>query len=445
MSHPSQAPSFPVVRGRLPLLGHFHKVMQNQHAFLTANEAKHGTAFWMHSGPMGGWQLVVGGEDALGHLKNRTTSSDAFPDAADYIVTDTVLPSDGPEHKRMRGSMHAPFTPKGLTAGMAGDIVAEVVDKRIANWGRQSSLKIVDEAGDITLNVIFRLIGVPAEELPAWRDKYHAYLTGTISPAGGLPGSPRWRGLRARGWLDAKAAAYSSHARHTHDTDSFLGGLVHGHDDDGNGLSEAELFANLRFMGLAGHETTASTLSWAMLLMGMHPAVWRRLVDEATAHDAPVTPKDLAAFPFAEAVFREALRLYPPLSTIIRRTTSQTDVGGQAVPEGVDLAVSVWSLSRDASVYVEPNTFRPQRWLDLDRKPGPTEAFQFGGGPHFCLGYHLALLEGVSFLVRVAKLLSSSNKRPIADALPKPNFVPITRPPRSTTLQLTADATAPSR
>lgn len=433
MAGPEVLPQIPVAAGRLPVVGHLLKTMRDQHAFLTRNEAEHGPLFWIDSG-FGGWQLVVGGEGALDCLKNRTTSSDAFPEIADYILDDTLLPAEGKTHKRMRGAMNPPFTPAGLDAGKAGQIVAEVVDKRIADWGERDLIKIVAAAGDITLDVIFRLIGVPSEELSTWRDKYQAFILGATPFPLNVPGSPRWRGLRARDWLDGKAGRYLDEVRRTHEQRSLLGALAHGVDDEGSGLTEAELLANLRVLGIAGHETTASTLSWAMLFLGHHPEDWDALVEEAEGQDAPVSPQDLARFPFAEAVFREALRLYPPLATVLRRTVAPTEVNHVVVPAGVDVQVSVWSLSRDPERYPEPGAFRPRRWFDLGRKPGPAESFQFGGGPHFCLGYHLAVLEGVWFLARVARVLAAANKRPFAERFPRPTFFPLTRPPNRTTV-----------
>jgi cytochrome P450 monooxygenase len=134
--------------------------------------------------------------------------------------------------------------------------------------------------------------------------------------------------------------------------------------------------------------------------------------------------------PFALAVFRESLRLYPPVVIDSRVVHERFEIAGYTVDPGLIVATSLLHLSRNPERYPEPDEWRPQRWLEHDRKPTAIENCQFGGGPHFCLGYHVALLEGAMFLVHVARTLSEWGQRPLPlGPIPRPSFLPLTHPP----------------
>jgi cytochrome P450 len=123
------------------------------------------------------------------------------------------------------------------------------------------------------------------------------------------------------------------------------------------------------------------------------------------AGQLPRTPRELRAFPFAEAVFRETLRLHPPVSSDARRTACPVEFDGRVIPAGVDVSIPIIHLSRLPSLYERPDAFVPERWLGRSEALSPIELIQFGGGPHFCLGYHVAWMEIVQFVVAVALVL----------------------------------------
>ena len=129
-------------------------------------------------------------------------------------------------------------------------------------------------------------------------------------------------------------------------------------------------------------------------------------------------------------MFRESLRLYPPVVTDSRVVHEPFEIEGYTVEPGAVIATSLLHLSRDPGRFPDPDAWQPQRWLEHDRKPTALENCQFGGGPHFCLGYHVALLEGAMFLVHVARSLGEWGQRPRAlGPMPKPSFLPLAHPP----------------
>lgn len=215
--------------------------------------------------------------------------------------------------------------------------------------------------------------------------------------------------------------------------------MVHGHDEQGEGSSEQELLDNFILLVFGGHDTTAAAMAWALLHLAHSPSHWRRLVAEAEVLDTiPSNPRELLGrAPFALALLRESARMYPPAHTCSRIVPRELELFGLALQPGTKLAVSLTLLSRDRGSYVDPDRWRPERWLDRDRKPSALEKCQFGGGRHFCLGYHLALVVGVTTLIQLARELERAGKtlRP-SGALPAPRFLPMTHPPAGTSLAL---------
>jgi cytochrome P450 len=156
--------------------------------------------------------------------------------------------------------------------------------------------------------------------------------------------------------------------------------------------------------------------------------VWRRLRDEALAAPGlPRSPKELRQFPYAEAVFRETLRLHPPVFQDARHASVDFEVAGSTIKAGTILNIPVLTLSRDPDLYPDPDAFRPERWLDRKEPPTPMEMVQFGAGPHFCLGYHLAWMEIVDFAVALGRELPARGPR-LRGAFPASRYLPILHP-----------------
>ncbi len=256
-----------------------------------------------------------------------------------------------------------------------------------------------------------------------------------------LPGLPRRRGKEAKDWLDEhlrvfiRAAREHPHLQHPqHRQEGFLAALVAGRDEGGAGLSDDELVDNLRLLVLAGHETSASTMAWMVIMMADRPDVWDAVCAEATAAKAiPRSPKELRDFPYAEAVFRETLRLHPPVASDARKALVDFELAGGTVPAGTMVNMSILHLSRHPSLYDDPDAFKPERWVGRGEGVSPIELVQFGGGPHFCLGYHLAWMEIVQFAVALALAMRAKNLRPrIVGPRPKMRYLPLLHPSAGT-------------
>lgn len=439
---PKTLPSIPIAPGAWPVLGHLPQMVKEQAHFLLEAERKVGPLFWLNRG-FGKWSVVVAGEPAHTVMKNKATRSDVLggddDNTANHITKDIVVVADGVKHKRMRGALQGPFTPKGMTVAQLGSVLEEVAQKHIQPWIQKRSINILNETSEFALDIIFRMLGIPDLDLPMWRQKYNEFIGPWIILPFNFPGSPRWRSKKAAEWMDKEFGKLIEEARRTGDRETMLGAIVHGTDEEGQGLKPGELFANLRILGLAGHETTAATVAWMFIRLAHDKGLWEELLEEVMGTDGPpASPKAMEQFPKTEALFREVLRLYPVLSTLPpRRVEEPFEAHGTMLPKDTPVVASLISLSRDPSLYPDPDNLSLERWTKMTRRPGPTEAVQFGGGPHFCLGYHLALFEGVVFTVVAVRQLAEAGLRPVFQKpLPKPAYMPLTRPPAKLQIML---------
>ncbi len=424
--------NLPVAPKRYPLVGHLPQVTRGLFDFLKKGREELGPVYWYDQG-FGSWTVVVDGEPGREVMKNKKTRSDMMTEGVPHITLDTVLVNDGDTHKRMRGAMSSSFTPKGLSAAEVGELILRLFEPRVKAWDLTAPLSVHEQTSEFALDVIFHILGVENDELPQWRVKFAEYLSPGIVLPLDLPGTPL-RGSRMAGeWMDERFERMIARVKKEGDTESLLGSLVHGADEKGRRLEPHELLANLRILALAGHETTASVMAWMMFHLGdaSRPDLWDKLKAEVAACDGPpVTPKSIRDFPFAEGLFREALRTYPPLALLPpRRVAEPLEVHGVEIPENTRVTASLIGMTHDPELYPDPYRFDPMRWVNRDKRPGPAESVQFGGGPHFCLGYHLALLEGIQFIVLVAQRLIDAGLKIHTAEIPTPKYMPLTRPP----------------
>ena len=158
---------------------------------------------------------------------------------------------------------------------------------------------------------------------------------------------------------------------------------------------------------LAGHETTALTLSWSWYLLSQHPKVEEKLVAEwkSVLNGRTPTADDLAHLPYTDAVITEAMRVYPPVYLIGREATTDLELGGYRVKKGYTVFMSQWVSHRDPRYFgPDPEAFRPERWDDGLAKRLPRYAYYpFGGGPRVCIGTTFALMEAVVILAAVGQ------------------------------------------
>jgi cytochrome P450 len=182
---------------------------------------------------------------------------------------------------------------------------------------------------------------------------------------------------------------------------------------------------------VAGHDTTALTLTYTWFLLGHHPERQRKLHDEldSVLGGADPTPGDLFELPYLDDVLTEALRLYPPAFTTFRQPTEPVTLGGYDVAPDAQLTIPQWLVHRDGRWYDDPDAFQPERWTDEFEATLPDYAYYpFGGGPRHCIGMRFARME--------AKLA-------IATLAQRYRFETLTEPPLDLAMRITLSPTDP--
>jgi cytochrome P450 len=177
-------------------------------------------------------------------------------------------------------------------------------------------------------------------------------------------------------------------------------------DEPDSRLRHRRLRDELVTILLAGHETTASTLSWTWYLLDRHPEVARRMHAEATEvlGDRKPGHDDLSRLTYTTMVIQEAMRLYPPVWGLPRQATSADDIGGYRVPAGADVMICPYTLHRHPAFWPEPDRFDPERFSAEAAGPAHRYAYiPFGAGPRVCVGSHLGMMEATLVAAMVAR------------------------------------------
>ena len=212
------------------------------------------------------------------------------------------------------------------------------------------------------------------------------------------------------------------------DTGDLLSTLLQVRDEDGTRMNDRQLRDETITLFLAGHETTASTLSWTWWLLAQNPAVEKRFHEElhcVLGGRAP-TMDDLPKLTYLGLVLTESLRLYPPAWGMARLAEEEHEILGYPVRPGYGVAMAQWVVHRDARWFDAPLEFRPERWENGLAKRLPRFAyFPFGGGPRQCIGNTFALMEASVVLATIGQkfrlsVLPGQEVRPMASITMRP-------------------------
>ena len=166
----------------------------------------------------------------------------------------------------------------------------------------------------------------------------------------------------------------------------------------------AEMADQVAIFFLAGHETSASALSWGLYLLALFPAAQARVAAEVAA--LPKVPEfsDLASLGFTRDVFRETLRLYPPVPMMVRENAKPERMRDRDVAKGGQIVLSPWHLQRHERLWQNPDGFDPDRWQTAEGRASARAAYMpFSSGPRVCVGAGFAMAEGVILLALLVR------------------------------------------
>ena len=291
---------------------------------------------------------------------------------------------------------------------------------------------IEPETSHAAADVIFRtLFSVPIEDQIATRvfDAFKTYqrTQPILNLAAFIPG-PRWmprffrRDTRATARLirslitDMTAARLAQIADGTAPDDLATKIMTTADPDTGDTFDVPQMVDQVAIFFLAGHETSAAALAWTLYLLAMHPEWQDKLADEAQAWDGEFA--GLSTLKATRDVFRESLRLYPPVPMMVRETTKPEVFRKRDVTPGAQVVLSPWHLHRHERIWDKPDDFDPNRWQTENGKTGQRTAYMpFSAGPRVCTGAGFAMIEGV---VLLAQMLAAYRFELVPDRPPVP-------------------------
>jgi cytochrome P450 len=172
--------------------------------------------------------------------------------------------------------------------------------------------------------------------------------------------------------------------------------------ETGKAFTDEQLGDEVATMILAGHETTATALFWALYLLALDPATQDQVAAEARGLTADGAA-DLERLKFTRAVIDETMRLYPPAFLIARAAYAPDTIAGRQVRKGDLILIAPWILHRHEKLWRDPNAFVPQRFMPPSPAPDRFAYLPFGAGPRVCIGSHFALVEATLALARLIR------------------------------------------
>jgi len=371
--------------------------------FMLDCRERYGDVFTVRIAQEGTWVMLSDPE----HVKQVFTGDPAVFHAGEgnqillpLVGDHSVLLLDEAAHMRERKLLLPPF--HGQRMERYGELMRAIARDEIARWPRGESFQLHPRMQALTLEVIIRaVLGVDeGPRLERIRGTLQDLLHNVMHPTSTLLIASLGPRRFGRLPMVRKAMAPSTdllfeeidHRRAQPDLEEredILSMLIQARHEDGRSMTNRELRDELVTLLVAGHETTATALSWSVERLVRHPAKLERLQAEVRAGERE----------YLDAVIKETLRLRPVLPLVVRRLTEPVEIGGHHLPAGVSVTPCIYLVHRREDIYPEPHSFRPERFLDT--QPGTYTWIPFGGGVRRCLGASFAMFEMEQVLAAV--------------------------------------------
>jgi cytochrome P450 len=330
----------------------------------------------------------------------------------------------GERHQQQRRLLAPPLHGERLRG--YGQLVREITESITRGWQPGQSFSLRPAMQELTLRVISRVVFDLDEgpRLGELRDRLRVLVDCAIGPWSILAlswssqrGLGRWgpwgRLARRRRSLD-RLILEAIRERRAHPTGTgVLSVLTAARDEAGQPMTDQEVRDELMALLLAGHETTASALTWALYCVHQVPEVEAKLRAELEGLDDGAGPSEIAQLPFLTAVCQETLRLYSGVVAVVRVPKAPMDVMGYRLEAGTQVVPCFYLTHRREDLYPEPTRFRPERFLE--RQYSAYEYLPFGAGPRRCIGMALAQFEMKIVLATILSRwrLTLPDRRPV--------------------------------
>lgn len=364
---------------------------------------------------------------------------DLMHEALKPLLGDSIFTTNGAQWQRQRQMMNPSFAQARVQVAFTHMAEAtRAMLERITQWDLTQHHDVQEEMTLVTADIIFRTIFSQSIDNAQAKRIFEAFTTyQALSPKITMPAAyglkwltPFW--LRGRsnaaaatirqelGAMIAPRFAQRDAVGDTPATD-ILGSLLQARDaQTGERFDQGELLNQVAMLFLAGHETSASALSWALHLLAHSPDIQARMHDEASqvTGNRPLRATDLKALELTWNVFRETLRLFPPVGFFARSVRSTDSMRDKTIKAGDSVVISPWLIHRHRNLWDDPDAFKPDRFNEAAGRASAKDAYlPFSAGPRVCIGASFAMQEAALIL---STLVRKFHITPLAGHSPEP-------------------------
>lgn len=313
---------------------------------------------------------------------------------------------EGQEHRRQRKMMAATFSPRAVK--VFSEVTARTTLEHARAWPSGEN-RVLDIIGELTLDIVCQtLFGCRPDNNEVQTMRRSLSILKKSGGLGAVTEADVPTDMLAE-FKDALAELDHSvlqlvEACRKNPGDDIMSRLVTLKDDEERGFDARELRDHAMALMLAGHDSTADAICWALYFLAKFPEAQKVAMKEAEALPLDPAQQDPESLAYGSRVFAEGMRLYPPSWIVSRQTTDTYQLGEYSLPPQTYIRMPQWVTHRDARFFPEPDKFDPDRWL-----PGAEEArpkfsyYPFGGGNRICLGQAKAWMEGPLVVANILK------------------------------------------
>ena len=343
-------------------------------------------------------------------IKSRSLRSNFFR----RLVGNGLVTSEGEFWRRQRRLAQPAFHRQRISA--YGNVMVDYAQRIISSWRADEVRDIHRDMMCLTLEIVVQTLF--NADVSGDADRIGRVLSQMVKPFASqatlkwildnrLPTPTHRRFHKAARQIDELVYRIISERRESGcDQGDLLSMLLAAHDEDGSQMTDQQLRDEVMTLFLAGHETTALTLSWAWYLLALDSDVEKKFhaeLEEVLAGKPP-TVADLPRLKYTEMIAKESMRLYPPAYGVGREAIAECEIGGYRVRPKTQVFMFQWAIHRDPRFFDEPERFNPDRWTEEFISRLPKYAyFPFGGGPRQCIGNYFAMMEVVLLLATIGQ------------------------------------------
>jgi cytochrome P450 len=364
------------------------------------------------------------------------------------VLGESTFTAMGDEWRRKRLSVQPYFHRKKI-ANLA-TIMTECIEKMLDQWETlcdiEKTLQTTDAMMQVTLNVVVKALfstALSEEDIQTVADAFNPLLEATnqrvVLPFPllfNLPTHKNKQYPKLIAKLDAIIYRIIAQRKVSDEKPMDLLQMLMDATDEETGLplSDEDLRNEAMTMFIAGHETTATAMSWLWTIVSQRPDIRENIeheVDTVLAGRTPISA-DFANLTYCQKVFKETMRLYPPVPILPRHVENDDILGGYSLNGGSDVLFSAYLLHRHPDFWDQPEIFNPHRFdTDAEKQQHPYAYIPFGGGPRMCLGNNFAMMEAVFIIAMTTQrfrlnLAPNANIKPLISLTTRPKYgVPV--------------------